>query len=209
MFIRLLFFFFRSEIIVLSSYFSYGFTLMCGIPSVTLEGEKSDWEKILLRLDKLGSFGTEPTVWANLLKPILKRFVSAFDGEPDIDFWGKVCHHVRGGSGPGSISGWITAFCVWNSEGKWRGPDLSGAFATSNDRSYRAGPYRLILDEVQYAIMSDNAIPVGFCEVDVELDDNGEKSDCMMVSGHMGARIQREERDTISPLPAWFIFIKT
>lgn len=31
--------------------------LCCGIPSVTLEGEKSDWENLLLRIDKLKEFG--------------------------------------------------------------------------------------------------------------------------------------------------------
>lgn len=182
--------------------------ISCGIPSVTLEGEKKDWEKILGRIDKLSTFGAEPTAWAKLLKPILTRFVSAFDGNPDIDFWGKVCKHTRGGSGPGSISGWITAFCVWDSLGKWRGPPLSGPLPDSSVGSYRSA-YRLILDDVQYAILSDNAIPWGYCEVDVALDDNGEKFGCMMVSGHMGMRVQGEKRDTVAPLPAWFMFIKT
>lgn len=197
----------HNQIPMFSRYFSYGIQLFCGIPSVTLEGEKSDWEKILDRLDKLSSFGTEPSVWANLLKPILKRFVSAFDGEADIDFWGKVCHHAYGGSGPGSISGWITAFCVWNSEGKWCGPNLTGNITALNRDSWD-GSYRLILDNVQYGIINDNCIPVGFCEVDVELDDNGKKFDCIMVSGNMGTHVHGEKRDTISPLAAWFIFVK-
>ena len=46
--------------ILLFSYFSYTMILTCGIPSVTLEGEKSDWERLLTRLDKLDSFGEEP-----------------------------------------------------------------------------------------------------------------------------------------------------
>ena len=107
------------------SYFEYTMCLMCGIPSVTLEGEKSDWERLLTRLDKLDSFGEEPKAWAAMLRPILIRFVGAFDGEPDVDFWSRVCHYHSQGSGPSYLSGWITAFCVWSSEGKWQGPPIS------------------------------------------------------------------------------------
>ena len=75
-----------TKILLLISYFDYKFSTMCGIPSVTLEGEKSDWERLLARLDKLDSFGEEPKAWAAMLRPILSCFVKAFDGEPDIDF---------------------------------------------------------------------------------------------------------------------------
>ncbi|KAF8147390.1 hypothetical protein B0H34DRAFT_341577 [Crassisporium funariophilum] len=37
----------------LKAYFDFKMSLMCGIPSVTLEGEKSDWENILSRLENL------------------------------------------------------------------------------------------------------------------------------------------------------------
>jgi len=63
----------------LKAYFDYRMTLCCGIPSVTLEGEKSDWESLLARIDKLSTFGAEPSTWASLLRPILSRFVGAFE----------------------------------------------------------------------------------------------------------------------------------
>ena len=75
------------------SYFNYKMSLLCGIPSVTLEGEKSDWELLLARADKLDSFGEEPKAWAVLLRPILTRFVRAFDGKPNVDFWSRVSHY--------------------------------------------------------------------------------------------------------------------
>ena len=52
---------------ILFSYFDYTFCLMCGISSITLEGEKSDWERLLAHLDKLDSFGEEPKAWAAML----------------------------------------------------------------------------------------------------------------------------------------------
>ncbi|KDR78612.1 hypothetical protein GALMADRAFT_277996 [Galerina marginata CBS 339.88] len=188
----------------LKAYFSYGISLCCGIPSVTLEGEKADWEKLLARVDKFKSFGPEPTIWASLLRPILKRFVSAFDGKPDVDIWGKVCHFHSWGSGPTWLSGWITAFCAWSSEGKWQGPPVSGSPPTWTSR----GSFRLKLDDVTYMIIDDSGIPPGFCEVDVELNDNGECFDCMMVSGHLASQVVGETRETLKPLPTWFMFIK-
>ena len=180
---------------------------MCGIPSVTLEGEKSDWERLLARLDKLDSFGEEPKAWAAMLRPILSRFVGAFDGKPDVDFWNRVCHYDFQGSGPTYLSGWITAFCVWSGEGKWQGPSLSkpsraiwllGGGTVSE----------LVLDKVSYPVIDSGDVPVGFCEVDVKLDDNGEEFPCMMVSGLLAFSVEGEKKDTVRPCPSWFMFIK-
>ncbi|KAF8966098.1 hypothetical protein BDZ97DRAFT_1809483 [Flammula alnicola] len=188
----------------LKAYFSYTFELTCGIPSVTLEGEKSDWEKLLSRIDKLNDFGPEPAAWATLLRPILTRFVKAFDGEPDLDFWGRVCHYHSGGSGPTYLSGWVTAFCVWSNTGEWQGPSLTGAQVTRNWLNIP----RLTLDGVEYSIIDSKDVPTGFCEVDVKLDDNGQVFDCMMVSGHLATIIEGEMKDSVRPLPSWFMFIK-
>ena len=189
------------------SYFDYKMSLMCGIPSVTLEGEKSDWERLLARLDKLNSFGEEPKAWAALLRPILTRFVRAFDGEPDVDFWSRVCHYHSQGSGPTYLSGWITAFCVWSSEGKWQGPSLSKPPRTI--WLLGGGPVpELVLDKVSYPIIDSDDVPAGFCEVDVTLDDNGVTLPCMMVSGHLAHSVEGKKKDTIRPIPSWFMFVK-
>ena len=182
--------------------------LLCGIPSVTLEGEKSDWEKLLSRVDKLEKFGAETSAWAALLRPIFRRFIKAFDGEPDVDFWGRVCHYNYGGSGPTYLSGWITAFCVWNDEGKWQGPLPAGHAAAQNFEAERQRENGLSLDGIDYPIIDSEDVPIGFCEVDVKLNDNGEELKCMMVSGHVASLVEGEKRDTIRPVPAWFMFVK-
>ncbi|KAF9552927.1 hypothetical protein CPC08DRAFT_714199 [Agrocybe pediades] len=187
-------------------YLGYATRLECGIPSVTLEGERTDWVEILERINKLDAFGEEPTAWAKLLRPILRRFVSAFDGEPDTDFWGKVCHHNHKGSGPVHLSGWITAFCVWSNEGIWQGPNL---LSNSNAPAYRPiGTLKLSLDGVNYGYVHFKDVPSGFGEMNVKLDDDGEILDCMMVSGHLARLTAGEDRDTIRPLPTWFLFVK-
>lgn len=80
---------------------------MCGLPSVTLLGSKSDWEDIAKRAERLTSFGEEPTQWSELLKPVLARFVKSFD-DPDSeetrDFWQRIAHKQNMGSGPTYLS---------------------------------------------------------------------------------------------------------
>ena len=108
----------------LKEYFSYKFCIMCGIPRVTLEGEKKDWELLLHKLEKLKEYGVQTTAWYHLLVPIISQFVKAFDdpdGKENVDFWQRVAHYHGGGSGPTWLSGWITAFCVFDAKGKWIG----------------------------------------------------------------------------------------
>jgi Domain of unknown function (DUF4419) len=139
------------------------------------------------------------------LRPILSRFVSSFDGPPDLDFWGKICHYTRGGSGPSYLSGWITAFGAWSIKGEWQG---SSSQSQDARQDLAADTFRLELDDVKYPILDTIRIPPGYCEVDVELDDNGELLDCTMVSGLVGQRIGGEGDDALSPVPAWFMFVQ-
>jgi hypothetical protein len=111
----------------MKAYFPYKFTLRCGIPRVTIEGQRSDWEDILHRLEKLKEFGLETTAWYHLLVPVITRFVRAFEdphSNENIDFWGKVVHYEGGGSGPTWLGGWLTTFCVFDAQGKWLGNEF-------------------------------------------------------------------------------------
>ena len=55
-------------------------------------------------------------------------------------------------------------------------------------------------------------VPAGHTEVPVKLIDHGVKFDCMLVSGHVGARIgdsdvqENKVRDVLQPEPHWFFF---
>lgn len=71
---------------VVSSYFEYiSFYVMCGIPSVTLEGTPRDWSRLLKKSKMLRKYGLD--WWADDLEPILKEFVRASKGKPNYDFW--------------------------------------------------------------------------------------------------------------------------
>jgi hypothetical protein len=100
-----------ASIIMMSAmqkYFSYGCSIACGLPSVTLLGTKSDWQKMLSRLERLKTFGEESALWYRLLKPVFTKFVETFDDPESVqikDFWQRIAHYSGGGSGPSYLSG--------------------------------------------------------------------------------------------------------
>ncbi len=177
----------------------------CGIPRVTLEGERSDWVDLRSRIDKLETFGEEPRKWARLLRPIFNRFVSAFDGDHDVDFWNKVSVHYSLGSGTRFLSGWITAFCVWDSEGQWQGEPSTEPVVRFGSTHFHP---RREIDGVLYPSIDTQNIPMGFCQVDVKVNDDYGSTECVMMSGHMATLVEGRHRDTVRPLPSWFMFVK-
>ncbi|KAJ7673662.1 hypothetical protein DFH06DRAFT_908669, partial [Mycena polygramma] len=218
----------------LKKYFSYGFAKTgCGIPRVTLDGEKADWENILGRLEKLKEYGVETIAWYHLLRPVIARFVAAYDapdGAKNVDFWSKVVHHHRG-CGYSYYSGWINAFNVFTKEGKWLGHKLNTTiesteapesmsarkfWATYGPSEMRQGPV-LALDETPYHRLDRNYVPPGLAEVDVEFNDHGSKTECVMVAGMIGTRIsssgdtelsEEGKDDTLRPVAGWWMFRK-
>ena len=216
---------------MMKAYFSYKFGLKCGIPKVTLEGEKKDWEDILHRLERLKKYGVQTIAWYHLLRPVISRFVSAYDDPTspnNLDFWNEVAHLISGGSGPTWLSGWITSFCVFNEEGQWRGNMLNGNTKDAKDPMYLSAPQfasvylcqapnpYLTLDDFPYPHINSDNVPCGYTYVDVKLDDNGRKFDTMFVAGLIGTHIStvttesspEGTRDTVQPIPGWWYFIK-
>ncbi|KAJ5624392.1 hypothetical protein N7510_000701 [Penicillium lagena] len=177
----------------MQKYFSYEMEMTCGIPSVTLLGEKDDWEQLQSRIDKISTLGEEPTYFASLLKPVLEKFVASFDDSPSpdvVDFWNQCVHFEWMGSGPDYLSGWVTAFCFWNTEGKtlYR---PQGRIDTSD-------------------------IPSGCVSVPVQVNDNGCDLKTSMVAGMIGigaksganAKVSDGElvKDSIQPFSGWWMF---
>ncbi|KAF4340165.1 hypothetical protein FBEOM_5862 [Fusarium beomiforme] len=152
-------------------YFSYGFGLACGIPSVTLLGEVADYEDILRRIDKLEEMGEEPTHFAKLLRPILQNMILSFTepASPAVQtFWNQIADMSRM-SGSQTMTGWITAFCYWDGNGKAHN---SGEGCT--------------LGGLSYPSVETSDIPSGFVTVPVKVNDNGVVHDCEMLSGSVG-----------------------
>ncbi|KLO81499.1 uncharacterized protein LW93_8209 [Fusarium fujikuroi] len=156
----------------LQKYFSYGFGMECGIPSVTLLGEITDYEDILNRLDRLDEMGEEPIQFAMLLRPIIRNMVLTFTQpyDPAIHiFWNQIVN-IHEMSGSKTMTGWITAFCYWDDEGKAGLP--SPGNGTHGD--------------LMYLHVDTNDIPCGYVTVPVEINDNGTLYNCKMLAGSVG-----------------------
>jgi Domain of unknown function (DUF4419) len=190
----------------------------CGLPSVTLEGTRSDWKSILDRIDKIPEFGEEPKEWAGMLRVILLRFVRCFDkGEPpqpDREFWELMIN--RGGprmSGMTHISGWLGAFCAWDNRGAFfkhraevarRAKQRPQSFVAEEEEEED-----LIFDGVSFPNV-DYQFPEGYAEVDVKVVDRakGKTMDCAMLAGHMGIAIEGAQHDIVRIAPQWFMYVK-
>jgi hypothetical protein len=192
----------------MKKYFSYKFSLCCGIPEVTLLGTVQDWEEIRRRVGKLNSYGGNCIKWAGMLELITHEFVESSKGNVNLDFWSKVCHYSGGGSGPSYISGWITAFCVFNSDGKWQ-----GNVEYSDDRHNPWGLMKLedekkvekVENKFPNVCIDTSDIPCGYLTVDVKVDDNGHEFDTLMIAGHTGFDAVGV---SISPKLTWHIAMK-
>ncbi|KAJ7122194.1 hypothetical protein C8R44DRAFT_852922 [Mycena epipterygia] len=207
----------------LKAYFDYVYSgIYCGIPRVTLEGEKADWEDILGRLEKLKEYGVQTIAWYHLLVPVISRFVKSFD-EPNspesVKFWQQIAHFEPGGSGPSHYTGWINAFCVFNEKGRWMGHTLR------MDRERPEPPETLSAQEfnatyvnaTRWTGVDCNDTPPGYAEVDVKLVDQGKPFDCALTAGLVGTHISSSDDttlsetgkdDTVRPLLGWWMFIK-
>ncbi|KAJ6568788.1 hypothetical protein B0H19DRAFT_687517 [Mycena capillaripes] len=219
----------------LKSYFEYVFeSIECGIPRVTLDGTQADWQSILSRLEKLKEYGIETTAWYHLLVPVISRFVAAFDS-PDkpanVDFWQKVAHFVPGGSGPSFYSGWISAFCAFNEEGKWIGlplkehvpqtfsppdsltaKDFWATYGDVNQYNFTRNS-KFSLDDTPFHMVECNNIPCSYVEVPVKLKEerSDEVENAKMLAGVVGTLASDSgavgTRDSVQPVTGWWMYL--
>lgn len=169
----------------MQKYFNYRFSLTCGIPSVTLLGQREDWVKIRGRLDKIDSWGKEAKEFALRLKVVLEYFILSFD-EPKSnkvqEFWGKIAHHKNQGSGPTWLSGWITAFCFWTETG---GRPKSRGMGSEKVICHLEGA-RPGLEGYSFTPVNSKDVPKGYVSVPVEVNDNGKVYATEMLAGSIG-----------------------
>lgn len=196
----------------LKRYFHYLAICGCGFPSVTLLGERSDWEEIQSRIDKLAHYGPEPTEWATLLKPVLRYMLLTFD-EPDSpavkDFWLRVAHEAGiEGSGRGirTLSGWITAFAFWKEDGGKVYAYMDDEVSRIDHRGSAVDRKRLILDGVSYPLIHPKSIPFGVITLPMTIRDIGAGVDLYttVLAGSVGMSLS-DDRSIVAPLSGWWV----
>jgi hypothetical protein len=164
-----------------------------GIPSITLLGTQADWIKLvekLTQMEKL-SFGNEPRLYANILGPILARFIVTFDrpNDPAIRlFWNdivtiaarqKLCHTTD------IVTGWIHALHFWEGTGN----PVSSLKVTSDSATNNQ---TLQLDNIIFPWRKTKDLPTAYSHVAmcVSADSMWESSTGMLV-GMMAKSIRK------------------
>jgi hypothetical protein len=174
----------------MQKYFTYKCTICCGLPSVTLLGEISDWQTILNKLPMLERLGDEPTEFVEMLRPILNNMIRSFEEPGDeevVRFWNTIATRNPVGSGTDYYTGWITAFCFWDDQGRAKHRSSGNT-----------------LGGVIYPTVAVDKVPVGFARVPVTIDNYGTIIKSNMVAGSLGIQAmtinqQRLRADMSSP----------
>ncbi|KAG6041168.1 hypothetical protein E4U41_005806 [Claviceps citrina] len=192
---------------LMQHYFEFAGEIICGIPSVTLLGRRDDWVKLYKKLDRLKEWGTEPTQYANNLKPILSRFVQTWD-EPDSpatkSFWEQIVRANRllscGGPTRYDVSGWITGFMHWREDGTLKSP--YGAVVGDGDTK---------LDGVSYERVRVDRIPVGYAKAPLKMlnfPHSGVDTMAYVLAGNIGIKrtVKGTKEVLAEPLNAWFLY---
>lgn len=120
------------------SHFSYIGESGCGIPSITLLGTTQDWQQIYDRLDGFNEYGME--FWTRELKPVIKEFVNASEGNPNVEFWQSIYKHEVF-YGTTSVTGWIHKFFPYLKSSKNMEPDVQEWREVEFKKTYRLNPY--------------------------------------------------------------------
>nr|GAT61074.1 predicted protein [Mycena chlorophos] len=187
-------------------YFELSMRVGCGFPSVTVLGERADWEEIQRRVDQLPQYGPEPTAWADLLNVVLNEILNCLD-HPESDdakaFWMRAVHEA-GSWGSGlefeSLSGWLTALCFWDTDGK-QTSDMS--------RWARGKPEQrpLVLGGKQFPLVTPSDVPAAAVKVPMMCEDylRRVKVDVELIAGQLGADVLGEAMDTLQPRSGWWM----
>lgn len=113
-----------SEVTILDAmkpYFKYiVYSCVCGIPSITLEGNTEDWDNMLQKMEGLKQHHLD--WWMTDLIPIVTQIKQSAAGNIDQEFWRgifKIHSHEDYGN-PKTIDGWITRFFPFDRTGnRW------------------------------------------------------------------------------------------
>ncbi|RDA87012.1 hypothetical protein CP532_6710 [Ophiocordyceps camponoti-leonardi (nom. inval.)] len=193
---------------LMQQYFKFSGGIICGLPSVRLLGNEADWQILLDKLERLSEFGVEPTQYAKRLRPILHKFVETFknpDSKEIKTFWKQIVRADKVfscGAGPMEydVSGWITGFLHWSSNGDLRVP--VGMSARGDE---------VKIDDIPYYSAGLNTLPVGYAKAPLKMLDyegHGDNKMAYVLGGNIGiARgSARMAGVQAQPLSGWFLY---
>jgi len=106
----------------MKGYFDYIVVTRCGIPEITLQGTKEDWEGLRNKVKKLNEMNKDNCLeldfWLKQITPIVDKICDTVtEKKIDREFWSGIYKYSNPGSGTPYISGWITKFFPYLPDG--------------------------------------------------------------------------------------------
>ena len=191
-------------------YFTYTFSIACGIPYVTLEGSVEDWELLQSKVERLLEFDLEGEIeeWVDLLRIVMANFVesSKNGSKNNLEFWDNILYENTMGYGTPLLSGWITVFSFFGEEGQKLGQRVAedSVFRTPDGVSEPPRRTFLTMDRDD---MNPNVLS---CPATV--DDNGVKYNATLFVGQMSFAYEQASGEgfemEIKPRNDWALIIQ-
>lgn len=177
-------------------YFDYVFTVICGIPTVILEGSTEDWELLQNKVDALHGSDLDLTWWTTPLLPLCDQFVRASRGDVDSKHWKNVCK-LKEKYGADDLNGWLLKFIPYVRIEKNEQPIHQNPVLKLNDFSVEG-------DGITGC--TSNMLPTGISGAPVTCINkaNGEREQYQFVGGLTGV-VQSENDFSLRPIAGWAI----
>ncbi|CAF4262331.1 unnamed protein product [Rotaria sp. Silwood2] len=170
------------------SYFDYDFSILCGIPQVTLLGSPDDFQSIIDRLNQLEIFFPDLHWWLNPLLLHVQRLKDSAQGNPDIAWWRRILYEGSIGCGDMFLTGWIVDFVPSDYFHVRYITNHSGGYRQTG-RSEKDGTHRVDVSDFNEAVT----------QTDFILDNNGVDIKMKLIAGFLDISISpsrsRRRRD--------------
>ena len=176
--------------------FDYAMESGCGIPSIKLRGNRSDWKKIDSLLEKVKQYDLQ--VWGSNLQQVIGEFINVYDGKINAEFWNTIYkdyseYNVQ------YVSGWVLKFFPYVKSLEHVEKD-GGYYKT-----YNYVPNQFIDGEdYRLSVLTTEDFPEGIAEVDFVWDNYGKKMKMKMYSGFVGIR-QNDSTKAIETEIGWAV----
>jgi hypothetical protein len=183
------------------SYFDYEFHSLCGIPSITLEGNTRDWQQVRDRASLFSAFDLE--WWIPQVMPILDQFVEARNGKVNRAFWSSL-YKLNDDSGGPYVTGWLVNFFPYLR-------DFGGGYATPRNtflmdlaNSHESGLSRERQEERLFSGLTLPSFPAGLSSVPVRWMCLESEFEMQFCAGFVGVK-QDQQTMALRPEIGWAV----
>jgi len=181
--------------------FNYVAESGCGIPSITLTGNKHDWISIQSKLNVLTTLGLED--WRIELEPIIAEFINVYDGKINVEFWKNIYKNMIDYNAF-YISGWIVKFFPYIVEEEWTDKFDDETGNAQTEIHYVKNKF-LKGDHYLLSTLSSGDFPSGILDVDIQWK-NHFKNAHQKMSVYAGFFAIKQHADkTLEPVISWAI----